>query len=289
MNKYLLSFDCTSDLFSVALFVIEQTKFSSISLIQSHEEVSSHQHSERLVFVADEIMKKNQISYKDLAYAACSIGPGSFTGIRVGLSYAKMLRVAIKIPVFGFNCCEIIASQVQKYNVANQHYQNCEVISLGHWHDQKHARNIDLQQSQKNGQEILKKNSKIKFVKILSLLPSNSEDLFAAIYYFSGSGLKEYKAPFIARRHDVKSLIDDETLICTTKNLNEQISEILKEVKFENGVDPEFLSRIENHIVNADAVARLAISRINIGKYEEDLSACYIKSPSVTKRKIGRD
>lgn len=53
---------------------------------------------------------------KDIDYFACGLGPGSFTGIRVGLSTIKGLTWALKKPILGISTLDIIACNAQEYN-----------------------------------------------------------------------------------------------------------------------------------------------------------------------------
>lgn len=46
-------------------------------------------HSENLCLAVDELLKTAQVSFADLDAYACAIGPGSFTGIRIGVSTVK--------------------------------------------------------------------------------------------------------------------------------------------------------------------------------------------------------
>ncbi|HTX19416.1 MAG TPA: tRNA (adenosine(37)-N6)-threonylcarbamoyltransferase complex dimerization subunit type 1 TsaB [Bacteroidota bacterium] len=50
-------------------------------------------HSERLLPMVDEILRSASVDIRNLAAVAVSIGPGSFTGLRIGLSTAKGLAV----------------------------------------------------------------------------------------------------------------------------------------------------------------------------------------------------
>ena len=49
----------------------------------------------------DEILKKHSLESKDISEIKINPGPGSFTGLRVGLSIANALSFVLKIPVNG--------------------------------------------------------------------------------------------------------------------------------------------------------------------------------------------
>lgn len=55
--------------------------------------------SQVLLSLVDKILKKNKLNYKDLKEIEVEKGPGSFTGLRVGVSVANALAFSLKIPV----------------------------------------------------------------------------------------------------------------------------------------------------------------------------------------------
>ena len=59
--------------------------------------------SQRLLPFIDEVLKKEGISFKDIKEIEVDTGPGSFTGLRVGVSVANALGWGLGIPVNGKN------------------------------------------------------------------------------------------------------------------------------------------------------------------------------------------
>lgn len=57
--------------------------------------------SQVLLPLIKKILKKNKVDYGDLAGVEVEAGPGSFTGLRVGVSVANALGFALGIPVNG--------------------------------------------------------------------------------------------------------------------------------------------------------------------------------------------
>lgn len=66
-------------------------------------------HSERLLMIIDEVLIDASISAKNLDAIAVSIGPGSFTGLRIGLSTAKGLALACDTPLLAVPTLDGIA------------------------------------------------------------------------------------------------------------------------------------------------------------------------------------
>ncbi len=61
---------------------------------QAHRELSTTIHKQ-----IDKILNKSSISLKDVAGIACFKGPGSFTGLRIGLTVANTLAYIQNIPI----------------------------------------------------------------------------------------------------------------------------------------------------------------------------------------------
>jgi tRNA threonylcarbamoyladenosine biosynthesis protein TsaB len=57
--------------------------------------------AERIFPAIDELLVRNGVSYAALGRIAVTTGPGSFTGLRIGLSAARGLGLALEIPVIG--------------------------------------------------------------------------------------------------------------------------------------------------------------------------------------------
>ena len=69
-------------------------------------------HSKRLLGSIDNIMRNCGISWEQLDAIAISLGPGSFTGLRIGLSTAKGLAMAADLPLIGVSSLDGLAAQL---------------------------------------------------------------------------------------------------------------------------------------------------------------------------------
>jgi len=73
-------------------------------------------HAEILLPLVDRLSKKTGIHLRDLAALAISIGPGSFTGLRIGLSTVKGLAYGCGIPVVGVPTLGAVAARVTDWD-----------------------------------------------------------------------------------------------------------------------------------------------------------------------------
>lgn len=78
----------------------------------------SVQHSERLVPTITELCKDAKISTKDIEVLACTRGPGSFTGLRIGMSALKGMAYALDRPLVSVSTMEVLANAVPCFDGA---------------------------------------------------------------------------------------------------------------------------------------------------------------------------
>ncbi|MBL6664754.1 MAG: tRNA (adenosine(37)-N6)-threonylcarbamoyltransferase complex dimerization subunit type 1 TsaB [Rickettsiales bacterium] len=92
----------------------------SISLLENNQPTSeftlspNSNQSELLIPEIEKILNENQTSYQDLDLIAATNGPGSFTGSRIGLTAARTIKLATKLPLILLNSCQIIAFKHRK-------------------------------------------------------------------------------------------------------------------------------------------------------------------------------
>ncbi|MER9998968.1 tRNA (adenosine(37)-N6)-threonylcarbamoyltransferase complex dimerization subunit type 1 TsaB [Mesorhizobium sp. M0051] len=68
-------------------------------------------HAEHLMAVIAEALKASATDYAGLGAIAVSVGPGFFTGLRVGVSTARGLALALKVPAIGVTTLEALAAE----------------------------------------------------------------------------------------------------------------------------------------------------------------------------------
>ncbi|MBR7088806.1 MAG: tRNA (adenosine(37)-N6)-threonylcarbamoyltransferase complex dimerization subunit type 1 TsaB, partial [Mogibacterium sp.] len=69
-------------------------------------------HLKDIISISDEAVRKAGITRKDLTHVAASAGPGSFTGIRIGVTTARTLGQMLGIPCIAVSSLEAMARRV---------------------------------------------------------------------------------------------------------------------------------------------------------------------------------
>ena len=83
------------------------------SVIAFREDKSKdYSHAERLHVFIEEVLKEGQIGLNEISAIAISKGPGSYTGLRIGVSAAKGLCYALGIPLISIPTLQSLAMQV---------------------------------------------------------------------------------------------------------------------------------------------------------------------------------
>ncbi|WP_254492835.1 tRNA (adenosine(37)-N6)-threonylcarbamoyltransferase complex dimerization subunit type 1 TsaB [Bartonella sp. B1099] len=82
------------------------------SVIARIDERMNKGHAERLIGQITQIMTQANITLDQVERIAVNVGPGSFTGVRVGVATARALALALEIPAVGVSALEALAAQV---------------------------------------------------------------------------------------------------------------------------------------------------------------------------------
>ncbi len=72
---------------------------------------AGYSHAEKLHVFIEAVLSEVKITFKDLTAVAISQGPGSYTGLRIGVSSAKGLCFALGIPLIAIDTLAILAAQ----------------------------------------------------------------------------------------------------------------------------------------------------------------------------------
>lgn len=123
-------------------------------------------HSEKLMPLIDTMLSNIDENIKNIEAIACSIGPGSFTGIRIGVATANAFAMAGNIPVIGIASLEAMA-----YNFK---YTDYVIVSTMYAQREDYYRGIYCFENQ--NLQILKEEDAISFEAIAEEIKTLSED-----------------------------------------------------------------------------------------------------------------
>ncbi|MEP7210066.1 MAG: tRNA (adenosine(37)-N6)-threonylcarbamoyltransferase complex dimerization subunit type 1 TsaB [Alphaproteobacteria bacterium] len=89
--------------------VCEAALVRGAQLVVERSEPMSQGHDARLAPLVDELMRGAGVAFAELDRIAVIVGPGSFTGVRVGIAFARGLALALERPAIGVSSLEALA------------------------------------------------------------------------------------------------------------------------------------------------------------------------------------
>jgi len=101
----ILSIETATPVCSIALS-------SNNGLLGIKESAKKNSHSEVVTVFIDELIKDTKLNYSDIDAIAVSKGPGSYTGLRIGVSTAKGLCYALDIPLISVNTLQSMSAGI---------------------------------------------------------------------------------------------------------------------------------------------------------------------------------
>jgi tRNA threonylcarbamoyladenosine biosynthesis protein TsaB len=136
----ILSIETATDKSSVAV----HDKGRLLGLVELH---LTNSHSGSLTVIIDQLLKNCQLSNTEISAIAVSEGPGSYTGLRIGISTAKGLCYALGKPLIAVNTLDAMAEQViENYAYsANKNLLFCPMIDARRMEVYSAMYNIDKQ------------------------------------------------------------------------------------------------------------------------------------------------
>lgn len=87
--------------------------FGGDRLVKSEEKMEKS-HGQMLLKKIGELLESSDKTVAELTHIIVSVGPGSFTGLRIGISAAKGMAVALNIPIIAVNHFEIATHKLSK-------------------------------------------------------------------------------------------------------------------------------------------------------------------------------
>lgn len=107
--RYILAIDSALNGCGVCLYNVQDPKTSI-----TEKKFISRGQAEALVPMVDSVIGSSDIAFGDIDLIATTIGPGTFTGLRVGISAAKSFSLALSLPMLGFSTLEVLAEEYFK-------------------------------------------------------------------------------------------------------------------------------------------------------------------------------
>ena len=119
------------------LFLDTSSKYLSLAVAQDYKILSRMQrlldrkHSTHLVFLIDKVLKKAKLPLKKIDGFCVSKGPGSFTGLRIGITTIKALAYVLRKPVVAIPSLDILAQNVHpvRNKISNGVYHKCLLMN----------------------------------------------------------------------------------------------------------------------------------------------------------------
>ncbi|MCA0349154.1 MAG: tRNA (adenosine(37)-N6)-threonylcarbamoyltransferase complex dimerization subunit type 1 TsaB [Bacteroidetes bacterium] len=105
---------------SLILNIETASKNCSVSLAKEGKTIlckemseEGYSHAEKLHVFIEEILKETNTNFQELKAVAISKGPGSYTGLRIGVSAAKGICYALNIPLISVDTLQVLAKQAK--------------------------------------------------------------------------------------------------------------------------------------------------------------------------------
>jgi tRNA threonylcarbamoyladenosine biosynthesis protein TsaB len=83
-------------------------------VLASFRVARGRRHAETLVPAIDFIRRQAQIGLDDISVVAVDVGPGLFTGLRVGVATGKAIATALRVPAIGISSLDLVAMPVRR-------------------------------------------------------------------------------------------------------------------------------------------------------------------------------
>ena len=101
-------------------FICSVSVFENLSLISSNSTEVEKSHSKLIIQLIDQSLKDAKIKINEVDAFAVSMGPGSYTGLRIGVSTIKGLCYSLEKPLISINTLEILSksalNHINNYN-----------------------------------------------------------------------------------------------------------------------------------------------------------------------------
>lgn len=187
-------------------------------------------HSETILPMIKELLDSCEVSTKEVDVFAASIGPGSFTGLRIGVATIKALAHTVDKPVVGIKSIESMAYNLYGCNnlivPMMDARRNRVYTGMYKWKDDKF--------------EVIKDQDVIDVDELLEELHSKNESIM-----FSGDGCKVYKDKIIEKLGDKAILVPSYENMAKASSIAQMALEKAKNNEVESYFDlvPDYLRK----------------------------------------------
>ena len=102
------------------MILVINTSGNGIDLVLDHKftHVDAEKQAIALPDAVEKFLSNNTVKWTDITAIGIVVGPGSFTGIRLGIAYAKGLAIGLNIPVVPINAFELYLAETSNAFVA---------------------------------------------------------------------------------------------------------------------------------------------------------------------------
>lgn len=128
-------------------------------LLALKENMEGLQHAKLLTVFIETIFKENAVSIKELDAVAVSKGPGSYTGLRIGVSAAKGIAYAGDIPLIAISTLQAMAKGLGNQNSFEENTWLCPMIDARRMEVYSAFFNLQNEQQRKIAADIIDENS----------------------------------------------------------------------------------------------------------------------------------
>lgn len=188
-------------------------------LIAIKETSIENSHSSLITVFVEEVVQEAKIQFTDLNAVCVSMGPGSYTGLRIGVSSAKGFCYALNIPLIAVNTLQSMANSYIQKNLAeiNEATLLCPMIDARRMEVYSALFNKKLSFIRTTHADIIDETSFQKFLKNNTLI-------------FFGNGAEKCK-PFLNKNDHV--IFDSDYLVSATGMISLALEKYKKQ-EFEN-------------------------------------------------------
>lgn len=188
----ILSFDTSNNLASVAIM-------DANNLLAYNTTMESSQQAEKLFFLIEECLNQAKLKLSDIDLISVTNGPGSFTGVRIGLAAALGIKMGIKAQVISLSNFQVLA-----YGALKEHSEEEIEVVLDARRDQVYYQKFDAKLHHLTEPKLLEKDS----VKIDPMDKPNAKNLAESTEFFWNNKLYSDLDPLYIREPDavVKSV-----------------------------------------------------------------------------------